>query len=69
MALLRTLLLLVGGVLFVFGCFFALQGAGVIMWPAESFMLANRAWVTNGMIIALAGAAAFLIAKRIAPKA
>jgi hypothetical protein len=46
------------------GIFFALQGAGIIMWPAESFMLANRHWVTNGLIIALAGAAALLIARR-----
>ena len=69
MALLSKLLQLIGGILFGAGCFFALQGSGVIMWPAESFMLANRSWVTNGMIIALAGAATYLIAKRISPKA
>ncbi len=63
MAGLRTLLLVVGGVMFVSGCFFALQGAGIIMWPTESFMLANHTWVTKGLIIALAGAAVHLLAR------
>jgi len=63
--MLRTILQLLGAVMVVAGCFFALQGAGVIMWPAESFMLANRAWVSNGLIIALAGAAVLLIGRRI----
>lgn len=62
--MLRNILQGIGGLLVVMGIFFALQGAGIIMWPAESFMLANRHWVTNGLIIALAGAAALLIARR-----
>lgn len=65
MGILRTLLFIVGLILVVFGSFFALQGAGVIMWPPESFMLANRSWITNGLIIALAGAAMILVSRRI----
>ena len=55
MAFLRVLLLLAGLVLALFGTFFALQGAGIIMWPAESFMLANGDWVTYGIAIAVVG--------------
>ena len=69
MGLLRTLLLIVGAVLFVSGIFFSLQGAGFIMWPADSFMLANHGWVTKGLIIALAGAAVHLFARRIGTSA
>ena len=36
---------------------FALQGAGVVHWPRESFMLGNRDWVEYGIVIALIGVA------------
>lgn len=62
--MLRSALMLVGAVLMIMGVFFALQGAGFIMWPADSFMLAERSWVAKGLIIALAGAAVFLIGRR-----
>ncbi|MBD3728491.1 MAG: hypothetical protein IE933_02180 [Sphingomonadales bacterium] len=65
MAFLRALLTIGGGFLVVAGCFFALQGAGIIMWPPESFMLASRTWVTYGIIIALAGAAVLLLGRRL----
>lgn len=65
MAVLRTFLVFAGGLMVLAGCFFALQGAGVIMWPPESFMLANRGWVTKGLIIAFAGAAVLLLGRRV----
>jgi hypothetical protein len=52
----RTLGRVIGGLLMLFGAFFALQGAGVIMWPADSFMLAAPRWVLYGALIAVAGA-------------
>lgn len=52
----RAVALIVGVVLLAFGLLFAGQGAGIIMWPAESFMLANRAWVVYGLVIAAVGA-------------
>jgi hypothetical protein len=52
----RILFAIVGSLLMIFGVFFALQGAGVIMWPAESFMLASSRWVLYGALIAAAGA-------------
>jgi hypothetical protein len=44
-----------GALLAFSGLFWALQGAGVIMWPAESFMLADRQWVWNGLGTAAVG--------------
>lgn len=67
--MLRTALTLVGAVLFIMGLFFTLQGAGVIMWPSDSPMLANSGWVSKGLMIALAGAAVILIGRRAGTKA
>ena len=53
------------GALLVFsGLFWALQGAGIIMWPAESFMLADRQWIINGLLTAVVGAALIWWARR-----
>lgn len=60
----RRSLAWLGGFLIVAGVFFALQGAGVIMWPAESFMLERSGWVTNGIAIALVGAMLVGLARR-----
>ena len=54
----KPLALVVGVVLVAFGLLFAGQGAGIIMWPASSFMLAARIWVVYGLIIAAVGTAA-----------
>lgn len=66
MAFLRYLFLIAGLVLAIFGSFFALQGAGVIMWPAESFMLANGDWITYGIAIAIVGILLILLSRQIA---
>jgi hypothetical protein len=31
------------------------QGAGLIPWPASSFMIDQRPWVTRGAILAVVG--------------
>lgn len=64
MAFLRALFLFLGVILAAFGTFFALQGAGVIMWPAESFMLAQDRWVLYGSLTAVAGLILVLIGRR-----
>ena len=53
---LRLAYLALGGLMTFAGLFWALQGAGVIMWPKESFMLADPAWIRNGLIFAAIGA-------------
>ena len=53
----RALALVAGVVLLAFGLLFAGQGLGIILWPASSFMLAQREWAVYGALIALAGVA------------
>jgi hypothetical protein len=62
----RILFGVIGALLILFGAFFALQGAGVIMWPAESFMLASSRWVLYGSLIAVAGGLLVWLARRAA---
>lgn len=55
-SLLRVLYMALGGLMVFSGLFWALQGLGIIMWPADSFMLADPAWTLYGMIWAAIGA-------------
>jgi drug/metabolite transporter superfamily protein YnfA len=61
----KTALFTLGAVLAAFGVLFALQGAGIVRWPAESFMVDTRGWIGYGLVIALAGAALMLAARRL----
>ena len=60
----RLSLTILGAFLAFSGLFWALQGAGIIMWPAESFMLADRNWILYGLITAVAGALLIWWARR-----
>ena len=53
----KALALVAGVVLLAFGLLFAGQGLDIILWPASSFMLAQREWAVYGALIALAGVA------------
>lgn len=46
------------------GVFFALQGAGLVRWPAESFMVDTRNWIGYGIAIAAIGIGLMLAAWR-----
>ncbi|MEE4206632.1 MAG: hypothetical protein V2I39_10075 [Erythrobacter sp.] len=45
-----------GAALVFSGLLWALQGLGIVMWPAGSFMLAQREWALYGGIAAAIGA-------------
>ncbi len=60
-----AILTLIGVALLAGGILFALQGAGLVRWPAESFMIGNRDWIERGILFALFGIAALLGARRI----
>lgn len=62
--MIRSILVALGLLLIVAGVFWALQGAGVVMWPAESFMLQQGSWVLYGIITALVGVAVIGLARR-----
>ena len=40
------------------------QGTGVVMWPAESFMLADRTWAIRGAVLAAVGGIVIWLARR-----
>lgn len=60
----RTVLTTVGALLIAAGALWALQGAGIVMWPAESFMLAEQNWVTYGIATVLIGVALIALGRR-----
>ena len=55
MKILRGLIGLLGILMVLMGLLWVGQGLGLIMWPAESFMLADRKWAINGAVLAAVG--------------
>ncbi|WFL77129.1 hypothetical protein P7228_14220 [Altererythrobacter arenosus] len=53
--ILRLLCQVLGVALVLAGGLWTLQGLGIVMWPAESFMLADRSWAVNGAITIVVG--------------
>ncbi|WP_338445290.1 hypothetical protein V5F89_08825 [Pelagerythrobacter marensis] len=60
----KFVLQVAGVALMLAGGLWTLQGLGLVMWPAESFMLAERQWAINGALAFLAGALLFWLASR-----
>ena len=60
----RGISIAIGVLLVLAGTLWALQGAGIVMWPAESFMLRQRSWVAYGIGTALVGAVMVALARR-----
>ena len=62
----KSLVILILGVMVTAaGLLFALQGSGVVHWPASSFMLGDTSWTEYGIVIMLMGIALMLTAHRI----
>ena len=59
--LLRLAYMAFAALMVIAGLFFALQGAGVIMWPSYSSMLAQSVWIRNGLVLAAFGAGLFWV--------
>lgn len=51
----KFLLQVFGIVLVLSGGLWTLQGLGLVMWPEESFMLAQREWAYYGSLTMAAG--------------
>ena len=60
----RTVALVLGVLLILAGGLWALQGLGIVMWPADSFMLARRQWAVYGGLTVIAGLALVWYARR-----
>jgi hypothetical protein len=51
----KLLALIVGTAALLTGLLWIGQGAGLIHWPASSFMIDQRPWITRGAILAVVG--------------
>lgn len=54
-AVMRLIALIAGIAALLMGLLWVGQGAGLINWPASSFMIDQRPWITRGGILALIG--------------
>lgn len=57
--ILKYVMQVFGVALILSGGLWTLQGLGIVMWPAESFMLAERQWALYGLITVAIGAVLF----------
>ena len=60
----KTVLMIVGVLFTLMGLLWVGQGAGIIMWPASSFMLDQRIWMLWGGVLAAVGIALILLGRR-----
>ena len=64
MLFLRIIAFLLGILAIALGLLWVGQGTGVILWPADSFMLDERAWAVRGAILAAVGGIVIWLARR-----
>jgi hypothetical protein len=60
----KSALTFIGFFLLAMGLFWAGQGADLIRWPAESFMVNARQWIFYGGVAAVIGLILILLARR-----
>lgn len=60
----RIIAVVLGTLAIAVGLLWLGQGTGVVQWPAESFMLADRSWAVRGAILAVAGGIVIWLARR-----
>ena len=64
MGVVRMLIMVIAGLAVLMGLLWIGQGLGLIMWPASSFMLADRQWAYNGAILAAVGLLVIVLLRR-----
>lgn len=64
MLFLRIVAFVFGVLAIAMGLLWVGQGTGVVMWPADSFMLADRAWAVRGAVLAAVGCIVIWLAGR-----
>jgi hypothetical protein len=60
----KTALLILGLLALLTGLLWAAQGAGLVHWPASSFMIDQRPWVARGAILAFVGLVLIILSRR-----
>lgn len=61
----RRILIAVGLAAAAMGVLWICQGLGYVRWPASSFMIDRRPWVTRGAVLAVVGLVTILYARRL----
>jgi hypothetical protein len=59
----KVALVLLGSLALLVGLLWVGQGAGVIHWPASSFMIDQRPWVARGAVLAVVGLVLILLSR------
>ncbi len=59
MRVLKLIAQVLGVAMVLAGGLWMLQGLGIVMWPADSFMLADKSWAVKGAITVVVGALLF----------
>ncbi|GLK45066.1 hypothetical protein GCM10017612_29860 [Novosphingobium resinovorum] len=64
MPIVRILATILGLLAMAAGIFVVLQGTGVLKWPADSVMIADRAWAVRGAVFAMVGGIVVWLGRR-----
>lgn len=59
----KTALLILGLLALLMGLLWIGQGAGLVHWPASSFMIDQRPWMLWGAILAIIGAVLIFVSR------
>lgn len=68
MTIIRVILLVIGALMALIGLLWIGQGSGYFPYPASSFMIDQRPWMVRGAVVAVAGLAIILAARRFLPR-
>ena len=60
----KMALLILGLLALLMGLLWVGQGAGLVHWPASSFMIDQRPWVARGALLAVVGLILILWSRR-----
>ncbi|KQM17378.1 hypothetical protein [Novosphingobium sp. Leaf2] len=64
MLFIRIAAMIIGIFAIVIGLLWVGQGTGVVLWPADSFMLSDRGWAVRGAILAVVGGIVVWLSRR-----
>lgn len=64
MGALKGIMAIVGIAAILMGGLWILQGLDIVRWPESSFMLGDRVWTRNGVILAIVGVLLVLFARK-----
>ena len=65
MAIVRVLLMIVGGLCALMGLLWVGQGTGMVRWPADSFMIGVSAWTIRGAALFVVGVGLLVYSRRV----